>query len=73
MSEMTPALAGKMTVEVILVVIAYGFLVVGVAKLMSWLGSKYPKLSATHGEYYGGEYETDDQQDYCSEEKGDAA
>jgi len=50
---MTPALAGKMTVEVILIVIGYGFLVVGVAKLMAWLSRKYPKLTATHEEYYG--------------------
>lgn len=53
MKPMTWALAGKMTVEVLLFLIGYAVLVYGVARFMAWLGNKYPRLSTTHADYYG--------------------
>lgn len=51
---MSPALAARMTVWTILLVCAYGLLVLGIGRLMEWLGSKYPRVYATREEYYGG-------------------
>jgi hypothetical protein len=50
---MTWALAGKMTVWVILIIIGYALLVIGIGKWMEWLGRKYPRVYATQKEYYG--------------------
>lgn len=57
MSEhpMTWALAGRMVVWTILALLAYAAFVLGVARFLAWLSSKYPRLYATHDEYYGHE------------------
>lgn len=39
---MTWALAGRMTVWVILAIIAYALLIYGVARLLAWVSSFYP-------------------------------
>lgn len=41
MKSMTWALAGRITVIVILVVTAYGLIVLAVARFMAWVTSKY--------------------------------
>lgn len=51
---MTWALAGRITVWIVLLVGGYALLVLSVARLMEWLGSKYPRVYATREEYYGG-------------------
>jgi hypothetical protein len=42
MHSMTWALAGRMTVWVVLAVLAYALLVYGVARLLAWVSSFYP-------------------------------
>jgi hypothetical protein len=39
---MSPALAGRMTVWVIFIILAYALLVYAVARFMAWVGSFYP-------------------------------
>lgn len=51
--DMTPALAGKIAVSTVLIILAYGLLIVWVGRFLSWLSEKYPRLNATHEEYYG--------------------
>ena len=50
---MNAATAGRITVWIILILIAYALVVVLIGKLMAWLGSKYPHVNTTPEEYYG--------------------
>lgn len=47
MKEMSWALAGRMATWTILIIVAYGLIVYAIARLMAWVGSKYPRAQAT--------------------------